>query len=286
MMRFRDWMIETAFVPQNQRKHELKALDEAFCQFEKLPSESAQAALQERLKSWVEAEGRNWREKPLNQRGTVQKLFGELFTRPAVGDRYERVGRLEVQVGPEIAGRTMATTAQIKESYGRLLGLVEKCRDEMAKLQRAPDAADEGEVNRYEQWFGPVTDARAVNTVAGVFQRMLNELQARTIIIYALPESKKHAFAFVYPHRPRPVTIYLGDSFFVTRGPLQFRFQASSQASAATLVHECSHLDYIGDTEDHAYGEEECLNVPTFVAVDNADNYAFYAISFVVDLWH
>lgn len=285
-MQFQDWMRETGFLHHNQRNHEVRAIDDAFYQFEKSgESKPARAALQEKLKRWVESEGRTWRNNELNRTGTVQRLYCEVFKHPATGSPYVMNGQLSIRLGPEVVNQT-STKARIQDAYYRLLGLAKRCRDEMSALQRAPQKADEGEVNRYEQWFGPVTDARQVSTVAGVYQRMVTELLSSTVITYALPQSKWYRYACVIPTDPRPLNIYLCDGFFATGGPLKERFRSSSDATAATLVHECSHMKYIGSTEDYTVGVEGCLEVAPFVAVDNADNYGCYALSFLVDLWH
>jgi len=74
-------------------------------------------------------------------------------------------------------------------------------------------------------------------------------------------------FAFVYP--AREYDIYLCPGFW--RAEMTGR-----DSKAGTMIHELTHFPSIGGTSDHAYSTE-VLTLPPDLAVDNADNYEYFA---------
>jgi peptidyl-Lys metalloendopeptidase len=77
-------------------------------------------------------------------------------------------------------------------------------------------------------------------------------------------------FAYVYPSRPYQVWLC----------PLFWRSKNTGRDSrAGTLVHETSHFDNIGNTDDWAYGPSGsrwlALYYPEY-AIRNADNHEYF----------
>lgn len=46
---------------------------------------------------------------------------------------------------------------------------------------------------------------------------------------------------------------------------------------ASTVLHESTHLDYVGYTHDHAYGYQGSTSLNTQASLDNADTYRYFA---------
>merc|ERR1712124_72126 len=79
----------------------------------------------------------------------------------------------------------------------------------------------------------------------------------------------QNVFAYVYPTSTTPV-IYMC-SMTLTYNPTSERIQ--------TVIHELSHFNNIGDTDDVAYGEPACKNLAGYSSSDaatNADSVGYY----------
>lgn len=79
------------------------------------------------------------------------------------------------------------------------------------------------------------------------------------------------AYACVYAD-DKNHTIYLGEAY--ESAPLK-----GENSKAGTLIHEVSHFDDVGGTEDHAYGVDDAKTLAeknSTKALNNADNYEYY----------
>ncbi|KAJ6787745.1 hypothetical protein PWT90_04004 [Aphanocladium album] len=64
--------------------------------------------------------------------------------------------------------------------------------------------------------------------------------------------------------------------------PAHFKLPATTtgcydQSQDNTILHESTHLSYVGNTDDHAYGYDDITKLTTAKALDNADTYAIFA---------
>ncbi|KAJ3496146.1 hypothetical protein NLG97_g2869 [Lecanicillium saksenae] len=64
--------------------------------------------------------------------------------------------------------------------------------------------------------------------------------------------------------------------------PEHFKLPATTstcygQSQDNTVLHESTHLSYVGNTDDHAYGYDDIVKLTTKQALDNADTYAIFA---------
>lgn len=64
--------------------------------------------------------------------------------------------------------------------------------------------------------------------------------------------------------------------------PAHFELPATTtgcydQSQDNTVLHESTHLTYVGNTDDHAYGYDNVVALSTAKALNNADTYALFA---------
>ena len=83
-------------------------------------------------------------------------------------------------------------------------------------------------------------------------------------------EPDDDAYAYVYPDKED--TIYLGEGF--ADAP-----DIGMNSKAGTLIHEVSHYNSVGGTEDHEYGIEENIKLASKSsnkALNNADSFEYF----------
>lgn len=123
----------------------------------------------------------------------------------------------------------------------------------------------------YATWFGAQTPAR-LTTVSNNFNAIANALENQTIeFICGDSTCQSSWYAFVYPSQPYKV--YLCPVFWSVP-------TSGVNSKADTIVHEVSHFNVVAGTDDHAYGQTSCQNLASTdpgKAIDNADNYAYFA---------
>jgi len=118
------------------------------------------------------------------------------------------------------------------------------------------------------RWFGPYNQANYVYD-QGVFNKVNIRLQSAPFNAYCNPAGcPSDVYAYVYPN-DRTYTVYLCGAFW-----------SRPEERVNTVVHEMSHFDLIGGTDDYAYGKTACLNLarsnPTR-ASHNADNVCYFS---------
>ena len=94
-------------------------------------------------------------------------------------------------------------------------------------------------------------------------------------IVYDVKPKNENVYAFVtvddiYKQHPK---IHLGQAFFETDENNEL-----FNTKLGTILHELTHI--IGDTEDFAYGENNCKNMDKQLSIFNADSYEMYIESF------
>lgn len=121
---------------------------------------------------------------------------------------------------------------------------------------------------RYKTWFGTATSSR-FSSVKGNYDR----------IEYALSNTKltfncgctSSAYAYVYP--TQPYRVYLCKAFWSAPN-------TGTDSKAGTIIHELSHFDVLGNTDDIVYGQSGAKNLAISnpaSAIKNADNHEYFS---------
>ncbi|CAE6511817.1 unnamed protein product [Rhizoctonia solani] len=129
-------------------------------------------------------------------------------------------------------------------------------------LDRTPDGL------RYKTWFGQ-PDSGRLDKAKMHFQKIQGKSRSTTYDCSTCTQT--NVFAYVYPNQPGKV--YLCPQFW--RAPTR-----GSDSKAGTLVHEQSHFDANGGTQDYAYSKSDCRSLARRTpetAVMNADNHEYFA---------
>lgn len=122
----------------------------------------------------------------------------------------------------------------------------------------------------YSTWFGTYNSSRFTR-VTSAYSRITSELTSKTVTLDCT--SDEDYYAYVYPNEP--YVIYLCNAFWTAPA-------TGTDSKAGTLVHESSHFTVNGGTDDHAYGQtaaKQLARSNPSNAVDNADNYEYFAES-------
>ncbi|KIY73629.1 peptidyl-Lys metalloendopeptidase [Cylindrobasidium torrendii FP15055 ss-10] len=123
--------------------------------------------------------------------------------------------------------------------------------------------------DRYASWFGEYTDDRH-STVSEHFSKMLDHPYADYTFDCSTCDEPS-TYAYVYPDDD--TTIYLCEVFWSTT-------TTGTDSRAGTLIHESSHFNSIGGTDDHVYGQDGAGDLASSdpdTAIDNADNHEYFA---------
>jgi peptidyl-Lys metalloendopeptidase len=132
----------------------------------------------------------------------------------------------------------------------------------------------------YVRWFGRYTDTPRGprEIVKGTFQRIKQKLEAPVPIkIYCAPPKcgSSSTFAYVYPY-DSTFTVHLCGAFWSPSASSTPTYDSKP----GTMVHELSHFEAIGGTDDHTYGsgsaEDLARSYPS-KAIYNADNYEYFS---------
>jgi len=124
----------------------------------------------------------------------------------------------------------------------------------------------EGQTATYSEWFGAYTQARWTH-VRDVIER----IHRNTVAVYRC-DSEQGVYAYVYP-TDTAHNIYCCSAFWTA--PVSGGYDTR----AGTLIHELSHFNNIGSTQDYAYGTGAARNLASTNpdrARANADNYEYF----------
>jgi len=140
------------------------------------------------------------------------------------------------------------------------------------QAQNAKNCMSAGSCNsQTTTWFGSSTTKNTgyYNYDLEVFTNVYNELASDGIHAYCNPAGcGSNVYAYVYPSDPS-MTVYLCGAFWS---------QANERAN--TIVHEMSHFNVLGGTEDYTYGKVSCQNLAKsnpYQAAHNADNVCYFS---------
>ncbi|KAF9018737.1 peptidyl-Lys metalloendopeptidase [Hymenopellis radicata] len=121
---------------------------------------------------------------------------------------------------------------------------------------------------RYVKWFGTYTSSRH-STVASHYANMLQHPYAD--YEYDCTCTDSDVYAYVYPDEFG--TIYLCAVFWEVSN-------TGTDSRGGTLIHESSHFDIIGETQDYVYGQSAAASLASSnpsEAIENADNHEYFA---------
>jgi peptidyl-Lys metalloendopeptidase len=122
----------------------------------------------------------------------------------------------------------------------------------------------------YATWFGTYSSSRFTR-VTSAYSKITSELTSKALTLDCT--SDEDYYAYVYPDQP--YIIYLCNAFWTAPA-------TGTDSKAGTLIHESSHFTVNGGTDDHAYGQTAAKQLAVSSpsnAVDNADNYEYFAES-------
>jgi len=120
----------------------------------------------------------------------------------------------------------------------------------------------------YATWFGAVTDARLARARQVISTTHLWFGYENATVDCQGSECQSDVYAYVYPN-DRTQTVYLCGVYW----------EVPVYEQGNTFVHEIAHFNYIGRTNDYAYGQTACKNLARSNparAVENSDNYSYF----------
>ncbi|MCF6272729.1 MAG: M35 family metallo-endopeptidase [Rhodobacteraceae bacterium] len=135
----------------------------------------------------------------------------------------------------------------------------------------------------YQSWFGRWEPARA-KKVRTTLSALKNHIRIAKITYVCEPARSSSCdagtFAFVYPNDSG--TIYLCPPYFglPLLSDATFLEVFNSGTRAGTLIHEMSHYEDVGDTDDRCYNRDVCSSFARTSpggATINADSYQYFA---------
>jgi len=292
IMSYETWMSDTKRGLFTPRSAELREIDGAFESYDDTKTRVKLINLKTAFAKWMKTKP-DWRASTRNKYGTVELVLRQIMDdlggpgmfpeaqRIVLAPQVPLVPRPPARMnfdGPRPSGQGEIKMVKVREAYARLVGLVERCRDASANIDRDPE-----EAARFRLWFDVGGDEARKVRVQQIFRNMYAAVKDENIRIRF--DETEDAYAYVKPGDPKPLTIYICNDFFGgTGGDLKQRFLNSTDATVVTMLHECTHITWIGGTDDHVYGKIPCRALAFSnpqQAVDNADNYAFYSLSLI-----
>lgn len=126
----------------------------------------------------------------------------------------------------------------------------------------------------FKKWFGR-DDGEAMRTILERMQRALRVVKGLTVECFKKKTedlTHQEIYARVY-QRDKSYSIYITDLFWKSD-------QAGRNTKAETVIHELSHFEDIGNTEDYVYGNG-CINLAKWFPNDalfNADSFAYFIV--------
>ncbi len=135
----------------------------------------------------------------------------------------------------------------------------------------------------YRQWFGSWDPVRA-KQVRRTIAALKNHIRTSKITYFCAQNGEQNCnagtYANVFPHDPS--TIYICPNYFnlplLSDSDFQEVFDSGTQAG--TIIHEMSHYNVVGSTDDNCYNRGVCSDFARRLpgrAVQNADSYQYFA---------
>jgi peptidyl-Lys metalloendopeptidase len=167
------------------------------------------------------------------------------------------------QVAVNYDGCTAAQTKTIQTAFSSAIPMVSKALTALGTSGGGPN---------FSVWFGTGnlnTVTKVVSAVSSAFA------QSRLNYKCNDPQCSDSTYAFVYP-TDKNYVVYLCGAFWPSKAC------GAYDSQCGTLVHETSHFNTVGSTQDYAYGSTSCKSLaksnPTR-AIANADSYEYFCES-------
>jgi peptidyl-Lys metalloendopeptidase len=183
----------------------------------------------------------------------------------------EKLGQNAVQPCPK---KGLTPAARRKATLARRRKDAEQARkDAISMLNKALAALDKWDDDTKEKaktWFGD--DSEEVRkTMRKRTSKAIRHLEGMSEKNFELA-NKEYAKVYAYVYPDKDDKIYLGNAFDTAPA-------TGDNSKAGTLVHETSHFDSVGGTQDVDYGHEDSQKLaetdPT-KAQNNADSYEYF----------
>lgn len=158
---------------------------------------------------------------------------------------------------------TEAELVQIRQAKADAKAMLQQTRKNL-------EAWDDATKADAEKWFGDSSEATR--------QKMLDRTDKEIAHIDTLDDSSferasgrsRNAYAYVYPTDDSKM--YIGKAFW--KAPA-----TGPDSKAGTMIHEMSHYNTIGGTDDHVYGRKDAQDLAQALpdsAQDNADSFEYF----------
>lgn len=135
---------------------------------------------------------------------------------------------------------------------------------------------DANTLKKFKKWFGVVGEDEKYIIIDRVKKSLIacKMLTCTSFISIYNEDDRAKEIARIYKEDYPPV-IFIGDLFWKCK-------EKGKPSRASTVIHELSHLKYIGNTEDVIYGKKRCKelakNHPK-LALKNADSFELFILS-------
>ena len=202
--------------------------------------------------------------RPFVLRSTVLSIVATLFVAVAVSEGANAAFPVSLRTSVSFSSCTSSQSNTISQAV----------TDATVYLANATDYFDNGRHGaRYRSWFGTFDQTRW-NEVKSTYQAIENMVLSGSIDFdCAGSQCGSNVFAYVYPDDTSPFTVYPCGAFWTAPA-------TGTDSKAGTLIHEWSHYDGTGATDDFAYGKTgagSLANGDDVRAINNADNYEYFA---------
>jgi predicted Zn-dependent protease with MMP-like domain len=131
-------------------------------------------------------------------------------------------------------------------------------------------------VVEFKKWFGVDDDDAKLKIVDRIRRslKVCSTLTDSNFLPFYNVDDRDREIARVYSEDNPPI-IYLGNAFWTCK-------EIGKPSRASVIIHELSHLKYIGGTEDVIYGKERCEGLAQGhprLALKNAESYELFIMS-------
>lgn len=324
IMGYDEWMRRTKLGVMKPRSKSLKVLDAALKAYKDNGASSVYLeALIAAFNDWALGKDAGFENSERNKGGAITDLMNQIIEfqrrnqpgahlRPASlltdikqGAKLMAEGKLKPQIkvklSPGVEDKSRGHVVYEEFSTSDLVKAKKGWADAFTSAERAARGIalvgkNDREDERFRRWFGNPDLARVAVVKNGV-NKCLEAFQRSKVTIVNRPEIALHyvdgvdpfgdmqdgfkgdsVYGFVYNHQAGGgYRIVMGKHFLYDPDPIE--------GAAQTIYHELTHK--VLHTKDHVYTKIKSRALATREpanALTNADNYAFYAVSFIKDI--
>ena len=206
--------------------------------------------------------------------GAVQSAALELFVPQAETEVRASSVQMNLSAAPQQARALPANFNSCSASQEAAIDSAfresELVTDTVLAEMSALSAEDLSESSRYQAWFGEFSVRRSL-TVSGILARMADayDQERMTFDCQCVLTNRNSLFGFIRRDQPFRVNIC----------PLFFSLE---EERVITIVHELTHFNEVGPTDDFAYGpgpSRQLAATNPEAAVINAESYGYFVVN-------